>query len=162
MTTIRSTSFTDETTAGLHWPNLPYAKIAAALIWILGSYLTYLSMARMVTSLYVALGLAILAQVILTKLEAPIWSRWMVDDQGEWVKRAMHPSSPLALMVDALFNLPGAWLVVHVLHTWLPITTIGEITGWHMQPLVGWPGLGVTCVLAIVPCALPEVLWRWE
>jgi hypothetical protein len=160
--TVSSRNLNEEPESVWSLERLSWARAAAAVLWLLAWWLTYVVIHAVVADPLLAGGIAFGIQVTCTKCESSLWRRWSVDSDGDWYKRPIAKIAWIAVFFDGLFNLSGAWTVVKILHTLLPMRVIAEITGWSMPPLIGWPGLGATIFLAVLPCALPELLWHLD
>ena len=162
-TVIEEPPIADEPLAQLR--AVPGNKIAAVAFWLLAAACT-----QQVTALFLpgmlswafALGL----QYGLTRLESPIWSRWSYSDDGEAYLRHIGVISMGALVVDVLFNVGGAWIVVQQAHKFPPVVAIADMMNTSkdaaLQQIQGWPALALCLVLGVLLAGAAEKLWNLD
>ena len=151
-----------EQESGWDIPHIPLSKIAAICFWLAGWYLTYRTVFDIVPDQVIAGLVAFILQVALSKCESSIWRRWVVDADGSWIRRSIHPSAWPCLLLDTAVNIPGTWLVLQNIHQWKITTTVWGFWSATPAPLVGGWAFAATLLCAMIPCALPEVLWYMD
>lgn len=134
-------------------------KIASVFVWLLAVICTR-ELTQHLAPAAAAWLLAGVGQFALTKSESPIWKRYARDaETGEWYKRPLSVYNWLALGVDALLNMGGAWFLVQRAHTFAPVRAIAEMLGTTVQPITGVWAVGICAVISVGLCAGPELLW---
>lgn len=123
---------------------------AAAVIWLVGCYTTWLFVAVVaVAPILVTVFAALVLQTVLSIVEWPFWSR-----------RHRNAVSGLAVVVDSAINAGGIWPLVLRFEdtpTWRMFATALELD--PRFALV--PALVVSLALGFWLAAAPERIWRW-
>jgi hypothetical protein len=138
--TVRSHELTQEP---IRWN-----KLIAVVIWVLGVGTTYVVVADLGLGGVLGIAVALLVQLVLTRLESPAW-------RGE---RNMVAYAAVAL--DTLVNIGGTWTVVKELHTVTPVRAISEMFGAGVGPVTGVIAFAVCSVLGLLLAAAPETIWN--
>lgn len=125
-------------------------KLIAVLIWAVGVGTTLLVVREVGLGGVTGLVVALLAQLVLTRLESPAW-------RGE-----RNVVAYAAVALDTMINIGGAWTLVKTLHRTPPVLAIGEMFGASAGPVTGMFAFGACCVLGLLLAAAPESIWNDE
>lgn len=137
-------------------PGVAWHRIASVVAWLAGCFTTYLFFATALPTLgwLTSLGLAALAQWLLTMGERPLWRRLLGRKGGQ--------AAPLAFLVtvgDGLLNAAGIYPFVGQLAKTGLGAMLAEVLHVEraMDPLAAF---GVAFLLGLIVAALPEFLWE--
>lgn len=136
-----------------------FTDVLGVMFWVLGVGLTHITVAFFIPIALFSWPVALLIQRTLTYFQVPVWNRWAINADGKAVKRKIGVSAIIALVVDAVLNLPGIWQALRQAHLSPPAAVIGEMLGRELPRMSGWTALGFAMLGAAILCGLPEVLW---
>lgn len=136
-----------------------YNRLAGAVAWLIGAYLTYLFLRTFAgdpLGLGGAIVVAIVAQALLTMAERPLW-RWLLRRRGGRFVLA----SLAVTLIDGALNAAGLYPYIGKLSGTNVVTMFSDALS--IDPTIGKPTtLLLAGVLGLIVAALAEFYWELD